>query len=780
MAEVFVSYRQGDESANKYARLIADRLMSHFGSSSVFLDVYLEPGTNFVEAIIESVRSSHALLAIIGEGWLAEIRRLSEPRDYVALELRTALQRGITVIPVLVDGSKMPLETDLPDDLRDLARKCAVETNHKHFDADIAKLIGQLDSQAGTNTPPARDYFFGYFCVEEGGYETVLVGIDDQRRLRFPIADFAIYGETIEQEIDRAVTRFIPKVENLNLTVLSPVVTDLSAGDSFLPYLDVDDVPTKIRPFFFKVPVTGKGKLNRTDLTWIAKSKFLPAKTPNRPSESRFEHLTPGARTLAKLVTRDRIQHYLGKRTLECVDILVFRQKENPDSPGDTEGNDDLDAYEFLLLNRQTPTDSYKGWEYPKGGIEYHETVQEGAIRELLEETGLGATGGFRYGGYLGCQIADVRWRNASLPPSLQKPYDYLQVHGVTYLFYGRDNDIDLKHTGGDAERFTDFRWMSWEEAKDTIAIGQYAKRFFDLWKAKRWKTLRHIARPISLAFQVSEECPLGCRFCLRRQEGENDTSIEQWKEIVDILAERGILRLAVTGGEPLVTEGKKRRVFELLEYAHAQRIHTCLSTTGWRLTETDMERLDGCLDQLLLSSHSVDQSLAPKLYENEKTWGPLHRNLENILQWTRDKTIIVEISTVVCKINAGHMVSLGQWLYTRHPTLFWRLDEYYANGAQGMTRFEFELTKEEYDRVEETIRTEFPTQFADKRLRFSRKESRLVAPDIMIAPRGTIVTSAANEYALKGFKQDLLFVDLKNRRKWSEYLDCIRTDWNW
>lgn len=780
MAEIFISYRQADESANKYARLIAERLMSHFGGSSVFLDVYLKAGIDFVEAILESVRSADALLAIIGQGWLSEVGRLTDPRDYVALELETALRRGIPVVPILVDGCRMPVETDLPDNLKDITRKNSVDTDHKHFDGDMDRLIRDLDAQLGTDRPPARSYFFGYLYLEKNGRETVLVGKDDHGRLCFPIADFATYGEAIEREIDRRITKFIPKVEDLDLAVLSPEVFDLSAGDTYLPLLEIDGQKVPIRPFFFKVPVTEEVELNRKDLTWTRKSTFLPAKDPQNPLEHRFEHLAPETRALAEAVTRDRVQHYLHKRVLKCVDILVFRENESSKAGSDADRGSDIENYEFLMLDRQNPSDSYRGWEYPKGGLEYHETVHEGAIRELLEETGIGATGGFRYGGLLGRQVADIRWRNADLPPSLRKPYDFLEVYGVTYLFYGRDRDIDLTYHGGASERFSDYRWMSWKEANNTIHIGRYAHRFFDLWKEKRWQIFRRIARPISLAFQVSEECPLGCRFCLRRQEGEKDLSFEHWKEVVDVLAERGILRLTVTGGEPLISKKKKKMVFELLEYAHARRVHTCLSTTALRLVESDIERLEQSLDQLLLSAHSVDPSLASKLYEQERTWKRLSEKLSDVLEWTRDSKIIVEISTVVTKVNAADIVSLGRWLYTRHPNVFWRLDEYYANGAQGARRSEFEMTKQEFDQVEETVRTAFPFQSREGRLRFSSKESRLVAPDVMITPEGNVVTSAANCYELKGGIKDLLFVELKNRRKWDEYRGCIRTDWKW
>jgi hypothetical protein len=52
-------------------------------------------------------------------------RRLDDPDDLVLLEIATALQRNVRVIPVLVDGTPPPRRNDLPDALAPLARRHA-------------------------------------------------------------------------------------------------------------------------------------------------------------------------------------------------------------------------------------------------------------------------------------------------------------------------------------------------------------------------------------------------------------------------------------------------------------------------------------------------------------------------------------------------------------------------------------------------------------------------------------------------------------------------------
>jgi len=65
--------------------------------------------------------------------------------DFVRVEIATALKRNIRVIPVLVDGASMPRFNDLPDDLKLLARRNAVEVSHNRFNADFGRLVTAIE-----------------------------------------------------------------------------------------------------------------------------------------------------------------------------------------------------------------------------------------------------------------------------------------------------------------------------------------------------------------------------------------------------------------------------------------------------------------------------------------------------------------------------------------------------------------------------------------------------------------------------------------------------------
>jgi tetratricopeptide (TPR) repeat protein len=90
------------------------------------------------------------LLAIIGPDWVTTTRdgrrRLDDPDDWVRREIVTSLGLGrVVVTPVLVGGAPLPAADELPEDLRALPARQAVEVRPgERFDDDVEALIRGL------------------------------------------------------------------------------------------------------------------------------------------------------------------------------------------------------------------------------------------------------------------------------------------------------------------------------------------------------------------------------------------------------------------------------------------------------------------------------------------------------------------------------------------------------------------------------------------------------------------------------------------------------------
>ena len=160
---VFLSYRRAD--APYAAGRLADRLGERFG---LFMDIDIAPGLHFGHALTEAVSSCDVMLVLIGRSWLDALdddgrRRLEDPRDWVVQEIEAALARDVTVIPVLVDGARMPTPAQLPPALESLGFRQAISLRHESFATDIGILITAIEQavptgpEAATGVPRDRN-----------------------------------------------------------------------------------------------------------------------------------------------------------------------------------------------------------------------------------------------------------------------------------------------------------------------------------------------------------------------------------------------------------------------------------------------------------------------------------------------------------------------------------------------------------------------------------------------------------------------------------------------
>ena len=153
---IFISYRRQETSSP--AGRLHDQLANRFGDDQVFMDVdTIELGADFVAAINRALDHCVVLLAVIGPQWLTTTdkdgrRRLDNPTDTVRMEVQTALDRELRVIPVLVEGAEMPGRQELPKPLAALADRNALTVHHDSFRYDIQRLAETIE-RAGVASP---------------------------------------------------------------------------------------------------------------------------------------------------------------------------------------------------------------------------------------------------------------------------------------------------------------------------------------------------------------------------------------------------------------------------------------------------------------------------------------------------------------------------------------------------------------------------------------------------------------------------------------------------
>jgi tetratricopeptide (TPR) repeat protein len=157
---IFINYRRDDSSG--VAGRLHDSLAPKFGRNKLFMDVDNIPvGRDFEDYLNSQVAACDAMLAIIGPNWLSAKdetgqRRLDNPSDFIVIEIGAALARNIPVVPVLVDGAHMPKASELPDSLKPLARRQAIQVRHTNFNSDAEGLVKRLREALGYDSAERR------------------------------------------------------------------------------------------------------------------------------------------------------------------------------------------------------------------------------------------------------------------------------------------------------------------------------------------------------------------------------------------------------------------------------------------------------------------------------------------------------------------------------------------------------------------------------------------------------------------------------------------------
>ena len=150
MPIIVISYRRQD--SNDIARRIYEQLKANYGDKSVYIDIEsIQPSADYRVHIRQTLERALVMLAVIGTEW-ADVRadgsvRIFEPDDPVRDEVETMLANRRAVMPVLVNGARMPTETEVPDSLRPFRYLHAIAVRSgDEFPSDINRLFRAIDA----------------------------------------------------------------------------------------------------------------------------------------------------------------------------------------------------------------------------------------------------------------------------------------------------------------------------------------------------------------------------------------------------------------------------------------------------------------------------------------------------------------------------------------------------------------------------------------------------------------------------------------------------------
>jgi TIR domain len=157
---IFISYRREDTAG--YADRLYNALTERFGAERVSwdIDTTIQHGESFSQALETRFESVDVVIALIGKNWLtAADHGLDDPNDLVRSDIATALRKDVRVIPALVQGAAMPSPDALPEPLKPITRRQAVDLSDLSWDNDVNRLLRHWEPPPPPAPAPSRNPF---------------------------------------------------------------------------------------------------------------------------------------------------------------------------------------------------------------------------------------------------------------------------------------------------------------------------------------------------------------------------------------------------------------------------------------------------------------------------------------------------------------------------------------------------------------------------------------------------------------------------------------------
>jgi hypothetical protein len=188
---LFINYRTSDTGPTASA-LYRD-LVRRLGASSVFIDHdRIQGGEEWPSRLRAEVELCTAMLCLIGPDWLSaqdpqsKRRRLDQSDDWVLREICRALERHVTLVPVLIEAAMLPNAQDLPGLLSGIANLQARHLRRVEWENDVVRILNEQGCNnrlVNASPVPDSDHATAAICSPSKGWRTSGLGHSIRRLL---------------------------------------------------------------------------------------------------------------------------------------------------------------------------------------------------------------------------------------------------------------------------------------------------------------------------------------------------------------------------------------------------------------------------------------------------------------------------------------------------------------------------------------------------------------------------------------------------------------------
>jgi mycofactocin biosynthetic radical S-adenosylmethionine protein MftC len=206
----------------------------------------------------------------------------------------------------------------------------------------------------------------------------------------------------------------------------------------------------------------------------------------------------------------------------------------------------------------------------------------------------------------------------------------------------------------------------------------------------KTYKDL--LSAPVNVTWEITRKCNLHCRHCLSAdlmEQCEGELDLASCRRFIDELDRMDVFQINFGGGEPFL----RSDFLDILDYAHARGITTCVSTNGTLVDETLAGRLAG-MDYLYIQV-SLDGATAAT-NDPIRGKGTFDRSISGLETLVRRgfPTHRLSTNTVVTAVNFREIIQIHE--LGRRYGVKTRLSRFRPSGNARRMWQEYHLDKEQ------------------------------------------------------------------------------------
>ena len=154
--------------------------------------------------------------------------------------------------------------------------------------------------------------------------------------------------------------------------------------------------------------------------------------------------------------------------------------------------------------------------------------------------------------------------------------------------------------------------------------------------------------KPVSVNWFPHRVCNYQCHFCFHTSTNDYLLPLDRAKTALRLLADAGMKKLNISGGEPFL---QPRYIGEVFKFCKEElHIESCsVVTNGSKVTEGWLDKYGDYLDMIAISCDSFDPETNIKQGRAENGTSATHINqVFQVADWAKQRGIMVKINTVV------------------------------------------------------------------------------------------------------------------------------------